>query len=156
MRTLADRLGVALSWIFAAVVVITVYEVIARYAFHAPTSWAQELTMLVSAVAFAFGGAYVQAHDGHIRITVFTERLRGGALRAVDAFGRLLGVVFLLGIVVGGWRDAWEALSDWQTTQSAFDSPMPAIVKPSVIVASVLMLGILVADIARTLRGRQP
>jgi TRAP-type C4-dicarboxylate transport system permease small subunit len=66
----------------------------------------------------------------------------------------LLGIVFLAGVVYGGWRDAWEALSQWQTTQSAFNSPMPAIVKPTVIVVCVMMILILMGDIVRRVRGR--
>ena len=140
---------------FAAIVVITVYEVVARYVFNAPTTWAQELTILLCSVAFAIGGATVQARDEHIGVTVFTERARGVAKIVLDLLGRTLGLVFLLGVVAGGWRDAWEALSGWQTTQSAFNSPMPAIVKPAVIGACLLMSLILVADIVRGLRGRE-
>lgn len=152
MRILAERLGGALSWVFAAVVIVTMYEVVARYVFNAPTTWAQELTVLLCSVAFAVGGATVQARDEHIGVTVFTERARGVTKTILDVAGRLLGLVFLLGVVHGGWRDAWEALSGWQTTQSAFNSPMPAIVKPAVIGSCLLMSAILVGDIVRVLR----
>ncbi len=156
MRRLSERLGAATSWVFAVVVAITLYEVVARYLFNAPTSWAQELTVLLCSVAFAVGGAYVQARDEHIAVTVVTERLPGPARGAARLLAGACGLVFLLGVVAGGWRDAWEALSGWQTTQSAFNSPMPAIVKPTVIAVCLLMAGLVAADLAKRLtrRGR--
>jgi len=154
MRRLSCALGSAVAWVFFAVVLVTLYEVIARYGFGRPTSWAQEITILLCSVAFAVGGAHVQALDEHIRVTVLSERAGPGLIAALDVFGRLLGIVFLAGVVYGGWRDAWEALSQWQTTQSAFNSPMPAIVKPTVIVVCVMMILILMGDIVRRVRGR--
>lgn len=154
MRRLSCWVGSGVSWAFLVVVLVTIYEVVARYGFGRPTSWAQEVTLILCSVAFAVGGAHVQALDEQIRVTVLSERARPGLARALDIFGRVLGVIFLSGVVYGGWRDAWEALSQWQTTQSAFNSPMPAIVKPTVIVVCGVMILILLDDIARRLRGR--
>lgn len=155
MRRLAAALGSTTSWAFAAVVAITLYEVAARYLFNAPTSWAQELTVLLCSVAFAVGGAYVQAKDEHIAVTVLVDRLDGQRRTVTRMLGGACGLVFLVGVVIGGWRDAWEALSGWQTTQSAFNSPMPAIVKPTVVAVCVLMAGLVAADLIELARGRR-
>jgi TRAP-type C4-dicarboxylate transport system permease small subunit len=141
--------------VFLAVVLVTLYEVVARYGFGRPTSWAQEITIILCSVAFAVGGAHVQALDEHIRVTVLSERAAPALMTVLDILGRVLGIIFLAGVVYGGWRDAWEALSQWQTTQSAFNSPMPAIVKPTVIVVCLMMALILVGDIVRRVRGQR-
>ncbi|MBL8672760.1 MAG: TRAP transporter small permease [Alphaproteobacteria bacterium] len=156
MRWLARTLGEGFSCLFVAATAITLYDVVARYVFTRPTTWAHELTMLICAVAFAVGGAYVQALGEHIRITVMTEKLAGRWRGAIDLLGIALGLVFLAGVLWGGRRDAWEALSNWQTTQTAFNSPTPAIVKPTVMVVAALMAVLLVMDAVRQLRGRAP
>ena len=155
MAWLARSLGNWLSWLFVATVLASVYEVIARYVFDSPTIWANELTIIMCSVAFAVGGAYVQQSDEHIRVDVLITALGGWPRRALDILGRTLGVIFLVGVIWGGYRDAWEALSTGQTTHTAFDSPMPAIVKPTVVAMAALMVLLLLRDIARGLAGRK-
>lgn len=148
-------LGHWTSWLFIITVLATMIEVVARYVFNSPTIWSHETTIILCAVAFAVGGAYVQSTDEHIRVTVIADKLSGGSRLALDVIGRVLGIVFLGGVIWGGYRDAWEALSTWQTTQTAFNSPMPAIIRPILLLMAMLMLILLVRDIVVRLRGSQ-
>ena len=152
MSALARGLGQAFSWLFILTVLVSIYEVAARYLFASPTIWAHEVTIILCSVAFAVGGAYVQQADEHIRVTVITDSLPARPRHLIETLGRLLGLVFLLGVIWGGHRDAWEALSGWQTTQTAFNSPMPAIVKPTALLMAALMCALLVRDIVRSFR----
>lgn len=150
---LARGLGAWCSWLFIGTVGITVYEVAARYLFGSPTIWAHELTIILCSLAFAVGGAYVQQADEHIRVTILTESMPLRIRSALQLLGSAAGAIFLAGVIVGGYRDAWEALSGWQTTQTAFNSPMPAIVKPAVLAMALLMILLLLRDIGRRLLG---
>ena len=52
-------LGEWLAWLYLVAVAITAYEVVMRYIFNAPTTWAFELTVLLCAIGYLFGGGYV-------------------------------------------------------------------------------------------------
>ena len=62
-------LGERLCYLYLAAVLITAYEVVMRYLFDAPTSWAFELTILLCAICYLFSGGFVTAQRKHIAIT---------------------------------------------------------------------------------------
>ncbi|WP_085884892.1 TRAP transporter small permease subunit [Oceanibacterium hippocampi] len=146
MTRFAEMLGEWMSPLFLVAVIISVYEVALRYGFDAPTSWVHELTVLLSACCFVVSGLYALARNEHIQVTVLRDRLPPSARRAVDLLSLLLGLVFLLAIVWGGWSHAWEALSNWHSTRTAFNSPTPAILKPLIVVIAALMAVLLLVQ----------
>lgn len=120
-------------------VLISVYEVVLRYLFNSPTIWVQELTILLSAICFVVSGLYSLERRDHIRITVLAERLPPRVQRGLDWLGLLLALIFLCAVAWGGWKQGWAALTNWDTTKTAFDSPTPAILKPLIVVTAALM-----------------
>jgi TRAP-type C4-dicarboxylate transport system permease small subunit len=151
MTRLSILLGDWMAPLFLVTVVISVYEVVLRYGFGAPTIWVHELTVLLSACCFVVSGLYALARGEHIRITVLSDCLPPRVRQAVDLLTLLLALLFLLAIVWGGWPEAWRALWNWQSTRTAFDSPTPAILKPLLVVVAALMVAQLLAH-----RGVQP
>jgi len=149
MNWISRRIGEWTSWLFVAGVIVTVYEVVLRYVFARPTIWAQELTILISAAAFVVGGLYSLERREHIAITIFSDRMRGGLKWSVELLGTILGIVFLAAVVWGGRREAWEALTQWQTTATAFDSPTPAILKPLIVAIAAAMILQLIVNLVR-------
>lgn len=153
MDRIAHRLGAVVAWLFIASVLITAYDVVMRYAFTRPTAWAQEVTILLNAVAFIVGGLYVTARGEHISITIFSDRYGRTARRLLALLTAMLGAVFLGAIAWGGRRDAWEALTQWQRTATAADTPTPAIVKPLLCAIALAMIVQLAVNLMRR-RGR--
>ena len=43
------------------------YEVVVRYGFNAPTSWAFDLSYITYGTLFMMGGAYTLSRGGHVR-----------------------------------------------------------------------------------------
>ncbi|MDX5361889.1 MAG: TRAP transporter small permease [Alphaproteobacteria bacterium] len=145
MSRFSATLGEWMAPLFLVAVLISVYEVVLRYAFNAPTVWVHELTVLLSAACFVVSGLYALEREEHIRVTVISDRLPRPARRAVALLNIGLAMVFLLAIVWGGWSHAWEALSNWHRTRTAFNSPTPAILKPLIVLtAAAMVLQILV------------
>lgn len=149
MSRIANWLGGIVAWLFAASVLITAYDVMMRYVFVRPTTWAQEVTILINAVAFIVGGLYVTARGEHISISVFSDRYGARARRWLGVLAAVLGSAFLGAIVWGGRRDAWEALSQWQRTATAADTPTPAIVKPLLVAIAAAMIVQLIVGLWR-------
>lgn len=136
---LSHFLGEFLAPLFLVAVAISVYEVVARYLFNAPTVWVHETTILLSAICFVVSGLYSLERREHIRITVLVDRFPPRLRRAIDWLGTALALTFLLAVAWGGWKLGWSALVGWETTQSALNSPTPAILKPLIVLCAGLM-----------------
>ena len=65
-----DKLGVLLAYLssvgIAAMIAITVYEVVARKVFSAPTLWSNTSSYMLSGTIFLFGAAYTLRADRHV------------------------------------------------------------------------------------------
>ncbi len=80
-----------LASLAAAVLTLSmVYEVFARYVFHAPTVWAFDIAYMSNGALFLLGVAYVLREDAHIRIDVLRNRL------PARFNGLVTGIVYLL------------------------------------------------------------
>jgi len=86
------------------------YEVVARYFFHAPTVWAFDIASMCCGVLFVLGAAWVLHENAHVRVDFLSSRLPKTWQRGIEAALYLLA----LGPVFGGiaWaamRRAWRA-----------------------------------------------
>jgi TRAP-type C4-dicarboxylate transport system permease small subunit len=59
--------------------------------------------------------------------------------RAFDAISTLLIVLFAAGIVWGGFNEAYVKLMRWETFGTAWDPPIPATMKPLVLLTVTLI-----------------
>src|SRR5690606_23448050 len=118
----------AIFFAFAA----SVYEVVARYGFNAPTIWAHETTTFLIAVPFLIGGPIALARDKHIRVRVIYDAISPAARRWLDVVNSLIAIVFLAGLTYAGWTMSWKATHNpsgaihLQTTGTAWNPPTPA------------------------------
>ncbi len=144
---LALWLGRTTAWCFAAIVLIMVYEVVARYAFNAPTTWAHETSILLASFGFVFGGAFCMAEGTHMRITLLVER-RPRLKQFSDALSLIAGIIYLGGLSFAAWRMAERAVWrfsingawDPERSGSTLNSPLPAYLKALLFVGCALFL----------------
>ncbi len=61
-------LGQAAMLLTCLLVCSMLYEVAARYIFHAPTLWAFDLSYMLNGSIFLLAGAYSLHHEAHVRI----------------------------------------------------------------------------------------
>ncbi|MBI2554268.1 MAG: TRAP transporter small permease subunit [Candidatus Rokubacteria bacterium] len=111
-----DRLSTATGWLAGWLIVPmtlgVAYEVVARYAFNAPTKWAASLTYMLYGAQFMLAAAYTLLKGGHIRTDVFYERWSAKTRAIIDAMSYVFfffpGMLFVLyaGAVLA--REAWE------------------------------------------------
>ncbi|HXG05542.1 MAG TPA: TRAP transporter small permease subunit, partial [Candidatus Binatia bacterium] len=128
------------GWLIVPMTLAVAYEVVARYAFNAPTVWAYDLTYMLYGAQFMLAAAYTLRRGGHIRTDVFYERWSPRTRAAVDALGYLLfffpGLLFVL---YAGGVEAWHA---WQITERSDATPWRPVLYPlkAVIPLSALLL----------------
>jgi TRAP-type mannitol/chloroaromatic compound transport system permease small subunit len=100
------------GWFIVPMTVAVSYEVVARYAFHAPTAWTYEVGYMLYGAQFMLAAAYTLLKGGHIRTDVLYERWSPRARAIVDAVGYVLfffpGMLFILYAGAVEARQAWE------------------------------------------------
>lgn len=161
-----DRLvkssGNAFAWLFVIAMLISAYEVVMRYAFNAPSTWAHELSTALCAVGFCLGGAFCMARREHIRITIVSDKVAGRGRLWIERLSTLVGTIYLVGLGWGAWLQARESIlrfegARWQPelTPGPPGWPLPALVKGALLVGALLFLVVVLRDLAVHLRGRR-
>ncbi len=150
------RLGEGLAWLYLLAVFVTAYEVVMRYLFNAPTDWAFELTILLCGIGYLLAGGFVTQKEAHIAITSLRQFAPPRLRHALALFANLVGLVAMAGLAWAAWRPGVRAVTIVERTGSAWNSPAPAIIKPLIFVAAVLVFLQLVANLLRLLHtGRK-
>jgi TRAP-type mannitol/chloroaromatic compound transport system permease small subunit len=121
-----DRLSTATGWLAGWLILPmtfgVAYEVVARYAFNAPTKWAGTLTYMLYGSQFMLAAAYTLLKDGHIRTDVFYERWSARTRAIVDAVSYVLFFVpGMLCVLYAGAVVAWES---WMIRERAGAWPL--------------------------------
>lgn len=122
MDGLNRRVGQAASWLIVAVMFVMMYEVIARYAFNAPTSWAQEMSLFLYSAHFLLGMGYTEACRGHVNVDLFYSKFGPRTRALIDIicylllFGSFMTILFLKSIDMASasWRQLEHTNSSWQ------------------------------------------
>jgi len=83
-----------------ALVLLMVYEVIARYAFNAPTIWGYETCMALGMSLYGFGYAYTESKHGHVRVDVFYTHLSPRGKAIADVICTIIFFLPTIGLVL--------------------------------------------------------
>ena len=138
-----ERASLAVSrvamWLAAAIVAVMLFEVVSRYLFEKPTLWANELSLWLAGILYLFAGLYAMRERAHIRVTVLYDMLSKNGRRALDAVAMLVVVVFAAMLVAGSWNAVRKTVAGWETFGTAWDPPIPATVKPLILIVTTLI-----------------
>ncbi|ANG64757.1 C4-dicarboxylate ABC transporter permease [Marinobacterium aestuarii] len=145
MDRLVDKAGKLAAWLVLIAMLISVFEVISRYIFNAPTTWVHETTIFLVASIFAIGGPYALARNRHIQIRIVLDLLSPQKRRWLEVLNLVLGIGFCVAIGYAAWVLAHGAThtptGDWrlETSGSSWNSPLPAFTKIVILLSVVLM-----------------
>jgi TRAP-type C4-dicarboxylate transport system permease small subunit len=123
----------------ALTVLVMFYEVVLRYLFSAPTLWANELSLWMASFIFLFAGQYAMQQRSHIRIYVIYDLMPRWMQKTADVISCLLIVFFAFALVWGNYADAMRRFLRMETFGTAWDPPIPGIVKPAILIIIVLV-----------------
>lgn len=108
---LSKTIGHAFAWCIVILTLGTCYEVVVRYVFDDPTSWAFDMSYIMYGAVFYMAGAYTLSRGGHVRADMF-YRLLGPKRQA--AIELTLYVLFffpgILALVVAGGAYGFESM----------------------------------------------
>lgn len=139
----ADRsslfIGRVTMMLVALLTTVMLYEVLLRYVFEAPTLWANELSLWLAGFVFLCAGLYAMQQRSHIRIFLIYDQMPRTLQRVCDCISTLLIVSFAFFLIYGGYGEAFQKFMRWETFGTAFDPPIPATVKPMVLLVMFLV-----------------
>lgn len=111
-----DRVGNVVCYFVLVATFIVAGDTIARYAFNSPTVGAFELTILVMAVYYLFGGAYALRYESHVKVDIIYTRMNRRKRAIVDLITAFLFFLYFCVILLQGVGVAWKSLMLRETT----------------------------------------
>ena len=121
-----ERTAVAFAWLLVPLMAVVGWEVLARYAFDAPTRWAYETIYMLYAALFMLGAAYALRAGAHVRTDFFSERWSPRTRAAIDVVAYL--VLFFPGMalfLVAGWEATAHAwITDERSAHTSWFPPL--------------------------------
>ena len=81
-----DRVGRAISWLTAIMVIVTTSDVIMRYLLNSSYVFIQELEWHLFAILFLMAAGYTHLKGGHMRVDIFYARFAPRTQALVDLF----------------------------------------------------------------------
>lgn len=121
-------------WAPAFIVAIIFYEVVMRYVFVQPTLWVNEMSLWVAGAVYLTAGLYSLQQRSHIRIFILYDLAPRWLQRVFDSLSVFCVCVFAFAVIWGGYGEARDKLLRWETFGTAFDPPIPATIKPLILV----------------------
>jgi TRAP-type mannitol/chloroaromatic compound transport system permease small subunit len=116
--------GNIVSIINPIVMVFVVYEIVMRFVFNAPTIWANEATVYLSAIGYLLGGAYSLYYKAHVRVDILYLKFSPRTKAMLDVVTFFFAFVYLGSLVWVGSTYAWESVKVLEKTGSPWNPPI--------------------------------
>lgn len=117
--------GKVVSILLLVLIGVIIYEVVARYAFNAPTIWAFESITFAAGILFVIGGAYAYYLKKHVIVDIVYNRFSPRVKAILDISVCFSFFLIYVGIVLSmGGIAAWESILDLEHTGSRWNPPL--------------------------------
>lgn len=129
-----DRFQVAISDLLAILIAVmtlaVVFEVISRYFFNKPTSWAVDFTEYAMVYVTFFGAAWLMRERAHIKVDILTSQLGPRGQLLVELLLSVFAAATLAVLVWKGVEHVWEAYANNQAMLKSWVVPRWIILLP--------------------------
>jgi TRAP-type mannitol/chloroaromatic compound transport system permease small subunit len=146
-----DTTGTWVAWLNVPLVVVVVWEVVARYAFNAPTLWSFDVTYMLYATIFMLGSAYALHKGAHIRTDFFFEKWSIRTKGTIDSIAYIVfffPAIFVFLLV--SWGEGWYA---FQINELSEQTPWRPILWPFKMVVPLTCLLLLIQGVSETIKS---
>lgn len=155
MDRISVFIGHACSVLFFVCVVVSALEVVMRYGFDRPTIWSTEIAMTLCASAWMLAVGYVTERQRHISITMVEMLVPPRVWKVFRLLQMVIAVGAITVLTVALWGPAVKALKRTEFSGTALNSLQPTYFKVIIVVACVLYLLQLLANIVRWFQGTE-
>ncbi len=119
LDSFSERTGGIVSWLALVLVVVTAYDVLARYIFKAGSVALQELEWHIFSVMFLLTAAYTLKKDAHVRVDLIYARLSARGKAIVDLLGSIFFLLPFCAIII--YTSAGFVESSWAVLEGSGD-----------------------------------
>ena len=128
-------------------VAITFVEVVLRYVFNSPTTWAYKNTLWLGAIIYLVAGAYAMQRRCHIRITTFYNLAPPWLKIVFDYLTVFVIVVYATLMLVGGLEPAFDAFMNWVRSGQLLNPSISGTIKPLVLIMTVVVVILAISNL---------
>lgn len=147
-------IGYACAVLFFACIVFSAFEVVMRYVFNAPTQWTFEAVMAVCATGWVMTSGYVTQRKRHIAITMVELLVPAHIWKKMELVSLIVAIFAISALIWAAWEPAMMALHSIERSGSSFNPPLPAYLKPILVVGASLYLLQLLANVVHWFEDR--
>ncbi len=146
-----DFTGTLVAWLNVLLVAVVSYEVIARYAFGAPTVWSFDLTYMLYSTVFMLGSAYALHKGAHVRTDFFFEKWSIRTRNMIDSIAYLVFFFpsLIIFLVVSG-SEGWYAFQIGETSEQ---TPWRPLLWPFKSVVPLTCLLLIIQGVSETIKS---
>jgi TRAP-type mannitol/chloroaromatic compound transport system permease small subunit len=146
-----DATGLIIALLALPLVAAVAYEVISRYVFHAPTTWAYDLTYMLYGSIFMLGAAYALHKGAHVRTDFFWDKFSTRTKGIIDAISYI--VFFFPALAILGYIGLGEAVYSFRIGEVSDQSPWRPILWPFKAVVPIACLLLLIQGISELIKS---
>jgi TRAP-type mannitol/chloroaromatic compound transport system permease small subunit len=101
-----------------ALIGVTMYEVIARYVFKAPTLWAYDVAYMINGASFILACALALQKNQHVSVDILAQFFSSATKRRIDVVVYTLLLFPVLGFICySAWGQTWKAFMTGEIEQ---------------------------------------
>jgi len=146
-----DATGTLVAWLIVPLVAVVAYEVVARYAFSAPTIWSFDLTYMFYGAIYMLGAAYALHKGAHIRTDFFFEKWSIRTRGVIDSVAYIVFFFPSLAVfLVVSAGEGWYAFEIGETSEQ---TPWRPILWPFKMVVPATCLLLMIQGISETIKS---
>ena len=117
---LLKRSGQMVAWVYIALIIAIITQIILRRGFHNGMIALEELQWHLYAIGVMFGMVYTQVENAHVRVDLLHQKMKPRTKHWVEIFGLLfLAMPFIGTVLINSFDFVYEA---WRVNESS-DSP---------------------------------
>jgi TRAP-type mannitol/chloroaromatic compound transport system permease small subunit len=143
----ADACGMVAAAACLGLIIVTLYEVVARYVFRAPTVWGFDVGYMLNGTAFVLAAAMTLRANQHVSVDILSLAMPRKLRRAIDAAVFAALIVPALALIT---HAAWgQFIRAWVSGEVGELSPWRPVMWPFGLVLAVGLTALTLQAIAR-------
>jgi TRAP-type C4-dicarboxylate transport system permease small subunit len=104
MKFIRKSTEIAIIFLFAVLVAVVFYQVVARYVFNDPPSWTEELARYCQVWVILLTSSICIRKGSHLAVDYLGHRMKEGTRRKLNIFLSVLMAVYILVVTIFGWK----------------------------------------------------
>lgn len=127
--------------LFYVMFLIVIFNILSRYLFNINFIYLQEIVMYLHAFIFLFGISLCMRDDAHVKIDIFSSKLRKSILNKINSFGYICFVMpFAIFVIYVSTPMIFSSWSIMEGSSEAGGLPFVYLLKSSIYLFATLLI----------------